>query len=551
MTVALLLGAAAHAAGTGAPQLVDVTKEAGITFTHVNGGLGQKHLFEIMGGGAAFLDMDGDGDLDLFFVQSGPLPGKTHFGKGRAAFPNALYENLGNGKFKDVTKGSGIEGKGYGQGVAVGDVDGDGLPDVYVTCFGADELYRNLGKGKFKDVTRESGIGNTLWGSSAAFADLDADGDLDLYVANYAAFDPNKAPYCGNHVEGVRSYCTPEGFKPLPHVLYLNRGDGTFEDVTKFAGVDLRDGRGLGVVAGDYDDDGLLDLYVANDLNRNFLLHNVSRFAGKTRALHFEDVTTQSGTGYSPTGKTEAGMGVDFGDVDGDGRLDIFVTNFAEETNELYWNAGDGTFPITTERMGLGKVSWPFVGFGTGLVDLDNDGDLDIFVANGHVLDDVDLYRKDVTFHQRKLLFVNKGDGTFVESAASSSPALLRPEVSRAAAFGDYDNDGDIDIAVANNDGPAVLLRNDGPAGKSVTLVLHGKGKNTQGLGARITAVVGGATLVREARTAFSYCAANDPRVLIGLGDAPAASRITVRWLSGKTTELKDVGPGPRVVEEP
>ena len=554
LLVAALAGARVAAAGDPVPRLTDVTKAAGIDFVHDHGGFGDKYMIETMGGGVAFLDMDRDGDLDLLFVQSGPVPGFEIDGKGRAAYPNRLYENLGDGTFRDVTVGSGIEGKRYGMGVAVGDVDGDGLPDVYITCFGRDELYRNLGKGKWKDVTDAAGAINDRWGMSAAFADLDGDGDLDLYVTNYVDFAMDHNVWCGERKEGWRAYCHPDAYGPLPDVLFENQGDGTFRDVTKAAGVAIGDGKGLGVVAGDYDDDGRIDLYVANDSTRNYLFHNVTEEKDGRRRMQLEEDTLLAGVGYSETGKTEAGMGVDMADADGDGRLDLLVTNLDLEPNELYVNRGD-TFKIATYPSGLGEPSLPFVGFGTGLVDLDNDGDLDVFVGNGHVIDNFELYRKGAKHAQPKLLHLNRGDGTFVDVSKVGGEALTRPEVSRGVAFGDYDDDGDIDIAICNNNAPAVLLRNDGPAGKkepgAIVLALRGKAPNTAALGARVTATIGGRKLVREAHAAMSYLASCDSRVHLGLGGATSASHITVRWPSGRVTELTDVKAGIVEVAEP
>ncbi len=611
-------------------RFTDVTKESGLSFRHLHGGTGEKYMCETMGSGLALFDMDDDGDLDLLFIQSGPLPGQTFEGKRRKAYPNRLYENDGKGRFRDVTRGSGIEGRGYGMGAAVGDYDLDGRPDVYITCFGKDELYRNLGGGKFRDVTSKAHLANDLFGASAAFADFDLDGDLDLYVTNYLDFTMDHNVYCGERKPGMRAYCHPDAYKPEPHILYENMGDGTFRDITKAAGVDLRDGKGLGVVAGDYDGDGLIDLYVANDSTRNFLLRNVSAVKAPDfqsmnsqevksaqeiespellaangrqhevpslnaadfqsmnlqevksgpgienpellaaegrqhevpslkkgrRTIKFEDETLLSGAGYSETGKTEAGMGVDMADADGDGDLDLFVTNLDLEPNELYQNRGDGSFRVATFSSGLGEVSLPFVGFGTGFLDVDNDGDLDILVGNGHIIDNIDLYRKHVTYAQRKHLFLNNGQGRFKEVAADAGAdkgnPLLRQEVTRGLAFGDIDNDGDIDVVAANNNSAAVLLRNDSESkGRSITLVLEGKKGNPKALGARVAAEIAGHRLVREARRARSYLASNDPRIHIGLGTAKEASEITIHWPGGKTTKLTHVGPGFHRVKQP
>ena len=543
-----LVGLLAPGLGLAGPHFVDQTEAAGIDFLHRHGGTGEKYMCETMGGGVAFFDMEGDGDLDLLFIQSGPVPGAELEGKGRDAFPNRLYENQGEGRFRDVTQGSGLEGSCYGMGVAVGDADGDGLEDVYVPCFGNDEFFRNRGNGKFEEATEAAGLGNPDWGSSATFADLDLDGDLDLYVANYLDFTMDNNVWCGEHKPGMKAYCHPDAYGPVMDRLYRNRGDGTFEDFTRQAGVDLTDGKGLGVVAGDVDNDGWPDLYVANDSTRNFLLRNSTSEKGE---LRFEDVTLLSGVGYSETGKTEAGMGVDMGDVDGDGLLDLFVTNLDLEPNELYLNRGDGTFRIATYPSGVGEVSLPWVGFGTGLVDLDNDGDLDILVGNGHIIDNIELYRKNNRHAQPKLLHLNRGDGTFEEVGLESEGPLGRDETTRGVAFGDYDDDGDIDVAVCNNNAGATLLRNDGADGRSLTVVLEGSDGNPTGLGARVEARVGERVMVREARAGHSYQASSDPRVHLGLGSAKRVDELTVVWPGGTRITKKKIPAGRVVIVQP
>jgi hypothetical protein len=499
----------------------DVTAAAGISFRHVNGATGQKYILETLGSGVCVFDYDGDGREDIYFVQSGRLPGYTPQGPLRAA----LYHHSGGGRFEDVTEKSGVGGPDrYGFGCVAGDVDGDGDRDLYVTYYGSNVLYRNNGDGTFSDVTDRAGVGNPSWGTGASLADADADGDLDLYVANYVVFDENNNLYCGENRPGYRTVCHPRNFDPQPDVFYRNRGDGTFDDATAAAGILDTTGKGLGVVWGDYDGDGDQDLYVANDDTPNFLWRN--RGNGT-----FDEVGGLAGVALSEDGIPQAGMGTDMADYDNDGRLDIFVTNLSEETNELYHNDGNGLFSDRTFVSGLGAPSLLDLGFGTFFLDVDHDGDLDLFVANGHIIDNIALYSDTITFEQRTGLYRNLGDGRFDRLVYPDSAPLGRRYVGRGAVPFDYDDDGDLDIVMAQNDRPAVLLRRAGaPPQHWVTIALAGAPPNRDAIGALVTVQAGGARQVRYARTGSSYLSQGDRRLHFGLGSSAAIEKVVVRW---------------------
>ena len=496
----------------------DVTTETGLLFRHVNGASGRKYMPETLGSGVCVFDYDGDGRPDVFLVQSGALPGWTGTSTPRAA----LFRNLG-GRFEDVTAKAGLADQGqYGMGCVAGDIDGDGDRDLDVTGYGTNRLFRNNGDGTFTDDTRRAGIGGRgLWASSATLLDVDGDGDLDLYIAHYVAYDLRNDLYCGENRPGYRTVCHPKNFDSQPDVLYLNRGDGTFEDGTAKAGIDDRTGKGLGVVAGDYDDDGDDDLYVANDDTPNFLLRN--RGDGR-----FDEVGETAGVALSEDGLPQAGMGTDMADYDGDGRLDIFVTNLAEEMNELYHNDGNGLFSNATYSSGLGPASLLTLGFGTFFFDPDQDGRLDVFVGNGHIIDNIALYSDTVTFEEPALLFRQSSPGRFT-LAPAAGPFAGRYVIRGAVPF-DFDDDGDEDILATQNDRPALLWRNDGPArGHWLTLTLEGKPPNRDAIGARVIVSAGERRLLRYARTGSSYASQADPRLHFGLGSATSV-RIEVRW---------------------
>lgn len=516
-------------------EFKDVTAEAGIDFRHVNGAVGDYHLPETIGSGGAFFDYDSDGDFDLYLVNSGDLTGDVSEGSHKSI----LYRNNGNGTFADVTDTAGVGNAGnYGMGAACGDYDNDGDPDLYLTNFGANVLYRNNGDGTFTDVTETAGVGDALWGSSAIFFDYDRDSYLDLYVVNYLRYslDVSYRP-CGVH--GIRTHCHPKNFDGAPDRLYRNNGDGTFTDATQAAGLgDIsgpHSGKGLGVVAADFNNDGEPDLYVANDDTPNYLFYNNGDGT-------FSEMGLLAGCAFSFDGVAQAGMGVDAGDFNGDGYLDIFVTNLSHETNALYRNNGDGTFSDVVYEANLGKESYLFVGFGTRFFDYDNDGHSDIFIANGHIIEAIAQVTDVLTYAQRNQLFHNNGDGTFAEVSFESGAYFRREGVSRGAIFGDYDNDGDVDIVVTQSNQPAELLRNDGGNRRNwVRIKLVGVVSNRDGIGARVTATVGSQSQMQEVRTGLSYLCSSDPRVLFGLGDFTRINRLEIRWPSGIVQVLKDL----------
>ncbi len=531
MALGLVLGCGGGrtggADGAGQPpadfaRFEDATAAAGIDFRHVNGATGQKYMLETLGSGVCVFDYDGDGLQDIFFVQSGRLPGY----RTDAPPHSALYRNLGGGRFVDVTGKAGVGGPDrYGFGCTAADIDGDGDRDLYVTYYGPNVLYRNNGDGTFTDITERAGVGNPLWSTSAAFADYDGDGYPDLYVANYVDYRLDNNIYCGENRPGYRTVCHPKNFDSQPDALYRNRGDGTFEDVSERAGITDRSGKGLGVVWGDYDGDGAEDIYVANDDTPNFLWRN--RGDGT-----FEEMGVLAGVALSEDGVPQAGMGTDMADYDNDGLLDIFVTNLAGETNELYHNDGGGTFSDRTFLSGLGPPSLLDLGFGTFFFDPDNDGNLDLFVANGHIIDNIALYSDTITFEQEARIYRGDGKGRFgVVPAALAGEPFRKRYVARGAVPFDYDDDGDEDILLTQNDRPAVLLRNAGrPRRHWVTITLAGTLPNGDAIGALVTVEAGGIRRVRYARTAFSYLSQGDRRLHFGLGDAATIGRVTVRW---------------------
>ncbi|MFO7302235.1 MAG: CRTAC1 family protein [Acidobacteriota bacterium] len=505
----------------------DVTKAAGITFVHDQRPTPEKHMSETFGSGVAWIDFDNDGYQDLYFVNG--APGSS----------NVLYRNNGDGTFTDVTARAGLAmadpRHGHKTGVAVGDFDNDGYADIYVGAFGPNALFRNNGDGTFTDVTARAGVagGAAEWTSSVGFFDFDRDGRLDIYVTNYLDVSYDDNPYCGFKREGFRTYCSPTIFDGVADRLFRNNGDGTFTDVSVKAGIANPAGKGLGVTFCDVDDDGLVDIYVANDLVRNFLYRNNGDGT-------FRDIAYAAGVGFGGDGKPQAGMGTDCGDVDGDGRPDLYVTNFSEELNALYVNRGRGLFEDATIRLGLRSGYGP-LGFGTKLFDMDNDGDLDIHVVNGHIVDNIELYGTGVTYRMKDLLYENVG-GRFVDVSARSGAALLVDRVGRGQAVADFDNDGHLDIVISNLGGPAVLLKGTGvQAGNWLSIRAAGRKSNPHGLGARVTVETPAGRQVREINNVASYLSANDLRLHVGLGTARTATRVEIRWPSGQVQTLTNV----------
>ena len=528
--------------GSGKEIFTDRALEAGLHFTHLNGMTGKLYMPEMMGAGVALVDYDNDGRMDVFLVQGGPLgpdakPDPAH---GSRLFHNDSWTGP-DGKrhlhFTDVTEKSGIRPAGYGMGVAVGDYDNDGYPDLYLTGLGWAQLWHNNGDGTFTDVTAKSGTGNDHWGVSAAFFDYDRDGFLDLYVGNYLNYSFTKDKPCKT-AAGKPSYCGPVTANAVPGRLFHNRGDGTFEDVTARAGLLGAYGPGLGVVADDLDGDGWPDLYVANDESGNQLW--INQHDGT-----FKEIALVAGCALSPDGNPQASMGIDAGDYDGDGRDDVVMDNLTGEGDALYRNLGGQLFDDGSLASGLRQASLPFTGFGLAWLDYDNDSWLDLLEVNGAVLaiEAQQAAGEPLPLRQTKQLFHNLGNGKFAEVSREAGPAFAFPEVSRGAAFGDLDNDGAPDVVVTNNNGPARLLMNN-LGGKAHWLglrLLTGK-PGRDALGARVEILrPGQKSLWRRARADGSYASANDPRVLAGLADRPAVSGVVVHWPSGRI-EAFDAG---------
>jgi hypothetical protein len=523
--------------GQSAIPFVDVTRQSGPDFTHVNGATGELLLPEVIGSGGALFDFDNDGDLDLFAVQSGPLrPGeqKTHGERSR------LYRNdLRTGsqpafRFTDVTGRSGIVATGYGMGAAVGDIDNDGWIDLFVTALGSSQLFRNNGDGTFTDVTARAGTGDSRWSTSATFFDYDRDGWLDLFVANYVSFRADLRRACFS-AGSARDYCNPAVYEPTPDRLLHNNGDGTFSDVTARAGLARSSGRGLGVLASDFNGDGWTDLYVANDGDANQMWIN-QRGSGV-----FSDEALLAGVAVNRMGQPQGSMGVDAADIDRDGDEDLFVTNLDNEGNTLYLNVGEGLFEDRTAEFGLFKLG--FTGFGTRFVDYDNDGWLDVLVVNGAVrhLNGQRQKGDPYPLKQRSQLFRNDRGRRFEDVSDGAGPAFAQLQVSRGAATGDLDNDGDVDVVVFNNSGPARVLSNEIGSRRHWLGVRAIDGRfNRDALQARVS-VVGHRGAERSVQTDGSYCVANDPRVLFGLGSESAAQTVRVRWPGGQVEEFRDL----------
>ena len=535
------------AGATGAEWFTDQTAAAGIDFVHFNGMSGSYDFAEIFAPGVALLDFDNDGDLDVYFPQGRPLDPAASADGNLASTPrltDRLYRNdlvvHADGsrtlRFTDVSVGSGLDAPGYGMGAATGDIDNDGWVDLYLTRLGTDRMFRNNGDGTFADVTRQAGTTNDRWGLSASFLDFDRDGWLDLYVGNYVDHRPGGDADCSTPT-GIRNYCGPQRYLPVPDRLYRNRGDGTFADVTAESGIATAYGRALGVVADDLDGDGWIDIYVANDGGENQLW--INRGDGT-----FRDEALLAGVALNHVGMAEAGMGVDAGDFDNDGDPDLFVTHLDTETNTLYVNDGAGMFEDRSARARLAAPSLPFTGFGARWFDADNDGWLDLIAVNGAVSVLQPLLQAGDPFplHQPNQFFRNVGDGRFEDATDRGGGALGRSEVSRGAAFGDLDNDGDVDVVIGNNNGPARLLVNEvGNRNHWLGLRLLGGEPPRDMPGARVGVFRDGhPTLWRRAGTGGSYASASDPRVLVGLGQA-AVKRVEVAWPGGRIEEWTDI----------
>ena len=526
---ALCFLAAVQASSQSAPPAADVlftniAAAAGIAVTHVNGASPQKYFAEIMGSGGLFFDFDDDGWIDIFLVDGGSIADP----KVAATAKHRLLRNRKNGTFEDVTAASGIRHREYGMGACAGDYDNDGAVDLYITNYGANALYRNLGGGRFAEVPKAGGAGSTLWSTSCAFVDVDKDGYLDLFVTNYVKADRTNNKFCGNTSPRLRGYCHPLAYDPLPNLLYHNTGKGTFEDVSVKAGVGGVRGNGLGVAVTDVDEDGWPDVFVANDGRPNFLFHNTGKGL-------FEETGLVSGVSVALDGKARAGMGTAFADYDGDGRLDLVVTNHEFEMHSLFRALGGGVFTDVTHESGIGPPTLPYVGFGVAFVDFDNDGFRDLAIVNGNVVDNIAQFRPGAKHKQPKLLLKNTGN-RFRVAPRQGGAAFSAETVGRALAKGDIDNDGDLDLLITNNGGPAELLRNDGGSRNNAVMVRAiGTKSGRDGIGARVTLTAGGRTFVDQVTSGSSYLAQNDPRVHFGLGTTAKADRLEIAWPSGRT----------------
>ncbi len=536
--VAFALWAAAPRADTSI-AFVDVAVEAGLQLLNVSGGQDKDYIVESVGNGAAFFDFDNDGHLDVLIVNGSTRERLVAGGDPLVA----LFRNDGRGRFTDVTARSGLGARrGWGMGVCIADYDNDGFQDVYVTAFGGNVLWRNNGDGTFSDVTRQAGVGHTGWGTGCAFGDYDRDGYVDLYVANYVLFDDRTIPARGTtpncRFMEVDVFCGPRNLEGEPDVLYRNNGNGTFADVTESAGVAGPAYYGFGVLFADLNDDGWPDIYVANDSVPNLLFVN-------QRDGTFSEEGLITGVALSGDGRPQAGMGVGVGDYTGNGLLDVVVTNFSHDHTTLYENDAPGFLTDSSYAAGIAATAGPYLGWGVGFLDVDNDGRLDVFVANGHIYPQVDRHALGTRYRQANQLFHNRGNGRFHHVAQASAGGLGVERSSRGAAFGDFDNDGDLDVLVINIDDRPTLLRNDSGAGNRwIAVRLVGEKSNRDGIGARVRATIGGQTQTTEVRSGGSYMSHHDMRAHFGLGRAVQVDRLEIRWPSGHVDSATGLAAG-------
>lgn len=507
----------------------DISRQANITFVNTNGVSPERHLAETMGSGGLLFDYNNDGWIDILLLDGGSVADRVTAARAK----HVLYRNRRDGSFEDVTATSGIRHREYGMGACAADYDGDGWTDVYITNFGANLLFRNRGDGTFDDVTQAAGVGTSLWSTSCAFADMDRDGDLDLFVTNYVRADVDNTPFCGLAHLKQRFYCSPLTFDPLPNVFYRNNGNGTFTNWTEKAGIARYRGNGLGVVIADFDEDEWPDVFVANDGVPNFLFFN-------EQGRGFAEAGLLAGVAVASDGKARAGMGADAADYDGDGRIDLVVTNLDFESHSLFRNLGGRLFAYATRESGLAAATLPFVGWGVALQDYDNDGRLDIAIANGHV--NLPEFRTGARHAQRALLFHNVTGRRFVDASRTSGPGFATERVGRGLASGDIDNDGDLDLLVTTNGGPAELLRNDGGNAQNALIVeTVGTKGNRQAIGARLRLTAGPHTQVREIKAGGSYMSQHEMRAHFGLGRAGRADRLEIRWPGGQTSVFENL----------
>lgn len=528
-------------------RFVEITDKAGVHFLHQASHTSHKYLIETMGSGVALFDCDNDGRLDLYLVNGAPLPDFVPKGaipqKTSPAYWNRLYHQKPDGTFEDITASSGLQGVGYGMGVAVGDYDNDGNEDIFVTAYGENRLYHNNGNCRFTDVTDKAGVGGSGWSTSAAWVDLDNDGLLDLVVARYVTWDWNDV-WCGEHREGYRLYCHPDFFSPISMLVYHNDGNGHFTEVSHKLGLD-KPAKALGIAIADYDRDGRIDLFIANDSMPEFLFHQKPDGT-------FEEVGMESESAVTAEGQTYAGMGVDFADYDNDGWPDIFVTDLANQQYALYHNHRDGTFDYTTDSSGIGKITLLHSGWSTWFLDYDNDGWKDLLVAQGHDLDNVEKTTPQIHYREPMLLLRNTGK-QFVDVSSVSGAVFKQEWVGRGMAIGDLDNDGRIDAVVTTNGGTAHILHNETRNSNHwITLRLVGHKSNRDGIGAVVKVTTAEGSQWATVTTAGGYLSASDPRVHFGLGSIAQVAEIEIRWPSGIVQTMHRVKADRQIqVDEP
>jgi enediyne biosynthesis protein E4 len=518
-------------------EFQDIASRAGVHFATENSPTPQKHQPETMPAGVALFDYDGDGLLDIYLVNGAEMPSLMKTGP---KYYNRLFHNNGDGTFSDVTEHAGIAGAGYGMGVAGGDYDNDGRPDLFIANVNGNQLFHNNGNGTFSDVTAKAGVsgalhnGRKMWSISAGWFDYNNDGLLDLYVSNYCDWNPQHEPACMG-LNG-RGYCHPNSFAPLPNTLYRNNGDGTFTDVSEPTGIAAVNGKGMGMVFADYDGDGFLDVFVANDNSQNLLLHNL---AGK----RFEEVAFQAGVAFNEDGNALAGMGADFRDVNNDGLPDLWHTAIENETFPLFLNRDRGQFSNATESSGVGRITRKMSGWSNGIVDLDNDGWKDLVVARGNVMDDIDRISNHFHYAEPNAVFRNLGNGQFADVSSTAGADFVRPAPHRGLAYGDLDNDGRVDLVVTALGGPVQVFRNVTQTHNHwILLKLVGTKSNRMGIGAQVRITTDdGIKQYSQATTSTGYAASSDPRVHFGLGMSGRIQEIEVRWPSGLHQLLHDI----------
>ncbi len=505
--------------------LRDVTSQTGVSFTHTDGGSGQRYIMETVSAGLALFDYDGDGDIDVYFLNGAPLKGTVV----ESTPGNALYRNDGGFRFTDVTEQAGVGDRGYGLGVVAGDYDNDGDPDLFLNNYGGNVMYRNNGDGTFTDVTEHCGLtgAREKVGAGACFLDADGDGDIDLYVASYLDFD--YATHIRNMWLGFHVYLGPDHYIPTTDRFFLNNGDGTFTDASEESGIAAAEGRGMGMVCADYDNDGDTDIFVANDSAPNFLFENDG-------SGNFEEVGLVTGIAYDLYGSLHGSMGVDCGDFDNDGLLDFYQTSYQGQTAALYHNLGQGLFEDVTMTAKAGIGTLPHVTWGNGLVDFDNDGHRDIFVARGHLYDNVDEFSDVTSYKLRNLLLRNAGNGTFRDVSNECGDGLSPVKSSRGVAFDDLDNDGDIDAVILNSRAMPTLLRNDSENDHHwIQVELEGTKTNQGGAGAQVRVTAGDLNLIDEVHLGRSYQSHFGTRLHFGLGERDHVDRVEVRWIGGES----------------